>query len=590
MVAPAPPVPIREIFRRFWPYARPYRRWLLLTLVFIVLTPLIDVATLWLFKLVVDDVMVPRDLGPLPWLAAAYFGLTVVGGLVGFADQVLSSWVGQRFVLDMRTSFFRHLQSMSLDFFERRRLGDVLSRLSGDIGAIENFVLSGVADALAYTARIAFFGAALFLIQWQLALASLVVAPLCWYAARSFSGLIKRASRERRRRSGTIMTVAEETLANAPLVQAYNRQETEVERFQKESLAAFAAGMASTRVKALFTPLIDLIELSGALTVMALGTVFLARGDLTVGGLLVFIAYLTQLYGPIRGLSGLSNTIFSASAGAERVIEVLEQQPSVKDPERPRRLTAARGGVEFDAVSFAYPGTDATALGDLSFSARPGETIALVGQSGAGKTTAAKLLLRFYDPTAGAVRLDGVDLRELALRDLRDNTALLLQETLVFEGTIRDNIAYGRPGASDAEVEAAARAADAHEFVTALPEGYDALIGERGRRLSGGQKQRVAIARAMIRDAPLLILDEPTTGLDAEAGRRVIEPLRRLARDRTTVLISHNLLTVSEADEILFLDRGRLTERGTHSDLLALGGGYAQLWAIHRAGQLEVAA
>jgi ABC-type multidrug transport system fused ATPase/permease subunit len=581
LVAEAPVVSPREVFRRFWPYAKPYRRWLLVSLVLIVLVPAIETATIWMFKVVVDRVLVPHDFGPLWWIALAYFGLTIAAGVASFADDYLSTWVGERFLLSLRTGFFRHVQSLSLDFFDRRRLGDLINRLTGDIGSIETFVLSGVADAMSYVFQIVFFAAALFYLRWELALVSLFVAPLFWLSARRFSRLIKRASREKRRRSGSISSVAEESLSNAALVQAYNRQDTEVGRFHRENLGSFHATMASTRLRALFTPLIDLIELLGALVVIGMGTWELSQHRLSLGGLLVFTAYLAQMYGPIRRLGRLTNGFYAASAGAERVIELLDEEPSVKEAERPLKLGRARGEVELEAVRFRYAGAETDALSDVSFHVEPGEVLALVGPSGAGKSTVAKLLLRLYDPGSGTVRIDGHDVRELELHSLRENVALLLQETLVFDGTVRDNIAYGRDGATDAEIEEAARAADAHDFIVRLPEGYDTPVGQKGRRLSGGQRQRIAIARAMIRDAPLLILDEPTAGLDAESGERVLGPLRTLMDGRSTIVISHNLMTVREADQIVVLEHGAVTERGSHDELLSRGGTYARLYSLH---------
>jgi ABC-type multidrug transport system fused ATPase/permease subunit len=305
---------------------------------------------------------------------------------------------------------------------------------------------------------------------------------------------------------------------------------------------------------------------------------------MTLGGLLVFMAYLAQLYGPIRAFGGLANTAYAAAAGAERIIEVLEEQPSVADPVSPHPFGRARGAVAVEGVTFTYPDVEAPSLVDLNFTMEPGQKLAVVGASGAGKTTLTKLLLRFYDPDRGRILLDGVDLRDLALSDLRRNTGAVLQETLVFDGTVRDNILWGRPEAREREVVAAATAADAHEFISALPDGYDTRIGQRGRMLSGGQRQRLAIARAMIRNAPVLLLDEPTTGLDAGSTERVLAPLRRLMAGRTSLIISHNLLTVTDADHILYLEKGQITAAGTHTQLLATSPSYAQLYRLHNPG------
>jgi ATP-binding cassette subfamily B protein len=570
MVAHAPALPAREVVRRFWPDARPFRRWLPLALALIAAGVAVETAEIFLFKVVVDEVLVPGDLGPLPWIAAACVGLLLLGGAIALADDLLNTWLGERFLLAMRTRVFGHLLTLSPDALDRRRLGDVLTRLSGDVAAIESFVLSGVASAFAAVLQIGFFVGALFYLQWDLALVSLIVAPLFFVVARRFSGLIKRASREKRRRSGSLGAVAEQTLGNVALVQASRREGAELDRYHREGEGVIAAELSSVRIRGVFSPLVDLIELAGILLVVYFGTRAIAAGGLTLGGMLVFIAYLTKLYGPVRDLSSLSNTVFKALAGAERVIELLDERPRVTDGAI--ELERVRGALELDDVWFAYD--DAPVLRGVTLRAAPGERIALVGASGAGKSTIARMLLRFGDPAQGAVRLDGHDLRDLRLASLRSNVAVLLQETLVLHGSVRENIAYARPDATDAEIEAAARAAGAHEFIERLPGGYDADLGERGRRLSGGQRQRIAIARALLADAPVLVLDEPTTGLDAALAASIGD----LMRDRTTLVISHDLLLTRDADLILVLDDGEVVERGRHDELLAAGGPYRSLW------------
>jgi ATP-binding cassette subfamily B protein len=573
VVAHAPALPVREVLRRFWPDARPFRRWLPLGLALLVAGVAVETAEIYLFKLVVDEVLVPGELGPLVWIGAASVGLLVLGGAVALADDLLNTWLGERFLLGMRTRVFSHLLTLTPDALDKRRLGDVLTRLGGDVAAIESFVLSGVARALAAVLQIGFFVGALFYLQWDLALVSLIVAPLFFVVARRFSGLIKRASREKRRRSGSLGAVAEETLGNVALVQASRREGAELERYRREGEGVIAAELSSVRIRGVFSPVVDLIELAGILLVVYFGTRAIAAGGLTLGGMLVFIAYLGRLYGPVRDLSSLSNTVFKALAGAERVIELLDERPKVADG--PVRLERARGAIELDDVWFRYD--EHYALRGVTLRAAPGERVALVGASGAGKSTIARMLLRWGDPEAGAVRLDGHDLRELELASLRRNIALLLQETLVLHGTVRENIAYSRPEATAAEIEAAARAAGAHDFIAALPDGYDTDLGERGRRLSGGQRQRIAIARALLADAPVLILDEPTTGLDAELAAS----LRDLARDRTALVISHDLALTRDADLILVLDHGEVVERGRHDELVALDGAYARQWKAH---------
>jgi ATP-binding cassette subfamily B protein len=568
LVEATPTVPVRQLLRRFWPFARPYRRQIAAGLVFVALVPAVQAVEIWLFKVVVDEVVVPADMAALAWIVPAVIGLTLLGAALSFGEDYAWTAAGERFLLDLRASFFDHLQRLSLDALDRRRVGDLVSRFSGDVQAIESFVLGGLADVVSAVARIFFFAGALALLDWRLALVTLVVVPPFAIAARRFAAYAKRASREKRRRSGSLGAVAEESLSNAALVQSCNRQASERERFQREGQGILEAELAAVRVGGAFGPVIALIEVAGVLTIVGLGTLSIQQGHLTIGGLIAFLAFLSQLLRPISSLSQLATQLFAATAGAERVIELLDERPTVVDDPGARKLGRAAGTVELEGVAYSYPGAARPALRDASLRVDPGEVVALVGPSGAGKSTVARLLLRFADPSGGTVRLDGHDLRGLTLASLRENVGLLQQETLLFDASVTENIAFGRADATPAQVEAAARAAGAHDFVSALPGGYATRVGPRGRALSGGQRRRIEVARALLRDTPVVVLDEPTTGLDADAARSLVEPLRDLLRGRTAIVVTHDPALLAVADRTVVVEGGEIAD-GARDEVLA---------------------
>jgi subfamily B ATP-binding cassette protein MsbA len=484
--------------------------------------------------------------------------------------------VGQRFVYSLRQHLFAHMQRLSLRFHDRQRTGDLMTRITSDTRSIQDFVEGDTDTFLDNTIRLTVMIGLMLWLDWRFAMCALSIAPFLFLTVYRYTRRIKAASKRGRVSEGLLASIAQETLSSIRIVQGLAQEEQQAERFRVQSANSVEAYREGIRYQAMAAPLVDILSAAGLSIVMWYGATGVLRGDLTTGDVIIFFSYITGLYSPMKSLSRLAYSYSKTAVRGERIAEILRTDVEVKDLPDARKAPPFKGSVEFRGVDFAYePGKPV--LNDINLKIQPGECVAIVGATGAGKSTLVSLLPRLYDPTAGSVLIDGADLRSYKVQSLREQISLVLQDSLLFRGTIRDNIAFGCPDASDEAIEAAARTANADEFIARLERGYDTEVAERGSSLSGGQKQRIAIARAVLRDAPILILDEPTSGLDANAERLVIEALERAAKGRTTLIIAHRLTTIRFASRVVVMDAGRIVESGTPDELLALNGRYAQL-------------
>lgn len=587
--------------KRFIPLLRPYRRQLVLALFLVLWRPALSTAKVWLLKFVIDNVVPARNYYLLVFICLAYLLIASVKGLLVYTNGVLTNWLGGCVTTDLRRYLYDHLQALPITTFAQRRPGDLLTRVTGDTAAMESLLIAVLTEGVGAALTILFFAGMLVYLDPRLAILGLLVIPVLAFSIYQYTARSRETARATRREASALAGLTEETLGAMPLVKAYGREPYERGRFARQAVRNLHARVAAARVQALFQPTSELFTTIGMVVVLWVGVHELSAGRITLGGLVVFLGYLGSLYAPLLTLSRLSGTLQRALAGAERVTELLDLGAEGRDEPGARVLPVSddvvtagnaplpfhgerglitpwmHGGIVFDAVTFGYDPAQPV-LRDLTLSIHPGELVALVGPSGAGKSTLLNLLLRFADPDRGAVLLHGNDIRDLTLASLRDQFAIVLQDPLIFRGTVRDNIRYGRLEASDEEVTAAAEAAGAATFIAELPQGYDTEVGPRGAKLSGGQRQRLAIARAILRDAPILLLDEATAALDTLAEARLRETLTRLQRGRTIILVAHRLSTARWADRIVVLDQGQIVETGTHDALFAAGGLYYQLY------------
>jgi len=592
-----PPIGSLRRQARLLRYAKPHWRGLLILVVTMLANIGLDLLRPWPIKLVVDNVLghesIPGILRALPgvegrhglliWVAIGTVLIFLLGTVTNMIYTYCSLLLGQRMTYSLATDLFAHLQRLSVLFHTRRPVGDLISRVTGDSWCVNTLV----ADALVPAFQASVTLIAMFVVMWSLqpvlTLLALGVTPFFLIVIKVLGGPIKDRNREQRDLEGKMMNVVEQSLSAMPAVQAFTREEHEVRRFRSYADRTVVAYVRSTVAGLWFELFAGLVTTLGTAGVIYVGADLALRGKLTTGTIIVFLSYLGSLYGPLDSITHTTQTVQGAAAEADRVSELLELEPDIRD--RPGAREAKVGGaIRYEHVTFAYERGHAV-LKDIDFIARPGETVAIVGPTGAGKTTMMNLLIRFFDPISGRITIDGVDLRDMRHRSLRARIAMVLQDPFIFPVSIAENIAYGRPDATREQIRVAAAAANAHEYISRLPDAYDTVVGERGATLSGGEKQRLSIARAFLKDAPVLILDEPTSALDARTESALLEALERLMQDRISFIIAHRLSTIRRASRILVLDHGRIVESGSHAELVANTGLYASLY--HR--QMDVA-
>jgi ATP-binding cassette, subfamily B, bacterial MsbA len=565
-----------EIYRRLLTYLRPYRIRLLWSVFFMGLTSALISAQAYLVKPVLDKVILAKNLDLGLYLPVALVLVTILKGAAAYGRDYFMGYVGQKIVNDIRDQLYAHIETLSFSYFTRTPTGVVISRIINDVNLVQGAITKAPSSLLQGIFTMVGLTGYILYLNWRLALFSIIVLPLAGVALSKFSKRFRKASTSMQEQIGVLTTHLHETIGGIRIVKAFGMEAYESRRFSEKNRDLFDSLMRAIKTGAISHPVMEVISILGTSLVILFGLYAIVAGTMTVGDFFSFMAALVFFYRPLRDLNGVNNTVQDGLAAAKRIFEVLDTEPEIRD--RSGAIDASREfkAIEFRNLSFQYEETPV--LKDIDMTVKAGETIAIVGKSGGGKTTLVNLVPRFYDVTGGAILIDGRDVRDLSLVSLRSLTAIVTQQTILFNDTVRNNIAYGNTTRPFDDVQRAARSAYADDFIRTLPEGYDTVIGESGVKLSGGQRQRIAIARALLKDAPVLILDEATSSLDTQSEREVQKALDTLMAGRTSFVIAHRLSTIMNADRIIVLKDGRIVEQGSHGELLARGGEYKNLY------------
>lgn len=561
-----------NIYARIFDEIRPHWKLLAGSLGFSILMAAMEMVPASLTRPLIDTAIYGKDWNLLKTLAVALMVALILRTISHYARMIFTGLLAHRVLYQVRTKLYEHLQSLSLSFYQNKRTGQIMSRVTNDVAVLEQFIVEGIRESVVNVLRVVIIVGILFQTNWQLTLLTLIpTIPLIWLT-RMFQKRIGVSYRQMRRRLADMNSILSDTIGGIRVVQIFGQEDFEAEKFRVKGREFADAGNATQSMQALFMPSVALAFGAGQVIVWLYGGREVLQGRLSAGALVMFSGYVTQFYAPVQTLANSANLFANTSASAERIYEILDTEPDIKSVEDPKPLPEMQGGIDLENVSFGYDSSE-NSIESINLHIEPGQMVGLVGPSGSGKSTLVSLITRFYDVKDGAVKIDGHDVREVDLKDLRSNISVVPQEAYLFHGTIRDNIAYGRPDASFAEVMEAARSANAHDFIMRLSDGYDTHVGERGTKLSGGERQRISIARAILDDPKILILDEATSAVDTESEVAIQTALDRLMMGRTTLAIAHRLSTVKNADKLVVMEQGRIVEEGTHEELITLEDG-----------------